>query len=409
MTQRALVIQMARFGDLIQSKRLVRTVLAQGYETHLLVDHSLLQLAHAVYPECEAHAINAHGAAKPDLGALQRIFHELKTLDFTRVYNLNYSGLSFATSALFPGERVRGYRQQDGQALRGGWMDLAFRWTRRRQMSPINLVDFWGGLAESPVAAEQVNPAATPKGGGLGVVLSGRNARRSLPPEALVSVILALRQRLGAKRVVLLGSSAEQSVARDVNLHAPANLQQSLVNLAGKTDWSALIEEVGGLDLLLTPDTGTMHLAAHLGTPVEAVFLASAWTWETGPYGAGHRVWQSLSACSPCVESQPCSCGLECLTPFTSREFLRMLATGKENAPPEFAAKMLGLETSFDALGQAYSPFLGEDPWAATRRGLRALLAERLGQVKSETRTIPPTDRNELAQKLYAERDWMLP
>ena len=36
------------------------------------------------------------------------------------------------------------------------------------------------------------------------------------------------------------------------------------------------------LDVLLTPDTGIMHLAAHLGVPVFAFFLSSAWCHETG-------------------------------------------------------------------------------------------------------------------------------
>ena len=39
--------------------------------------------------------------------------------------------------------------------------------------------------------------------------------------------------------------------------------------------------------LIVTNDTGTMHLAAGLGVPVLALFLATAQPWDTGPYREG--------------------------------------------------------------------------------------------------------------------------
>ena len=55
---RYLVIQLARFGDLLQTKRLLRSLQADG-EVHLLVDDSLKSLAHIVYPGIEVHGIAA--------------------------------------------------------------------------------------------------------------------------------------------------------------------------------------------------------------------------------------------------------------------------------------------------------------------------------------------------------------
>lgn len=54
-------------------------------------------------------------------------------------------------------------------------------------------------------------------------------------------------------------------------------------NLVGKTDWNALIQEVSSLDLLLTPDTGTMHLAASLGVPVLAFSSPRPGAMKQGP------------------------------------------------------------------------------------------------------------------------------
>jgi ADP-heptose:LPS heptosyltransferase len=43
---------------------------------------------------------------------------------------------------------------------------------------------------------------------------------------------------------------------------------------------------------MVTGDTGPMHCAAALGTPVVALF-GPTWPECTGPWGSGHRVIQS--------------------------------------------------------------------------------------------------------------------
>lgn len=57
---RQLVIQLARFGDLLQTARLIDSLCAQG-ETHLLTDRSLTALAALIYPGVHVHAVPAHG------------------------------------------------------------------------------------------------------------------------------------------------------------------------------------------------------------------------------------------------------------------------------------------------------------------------------------------------------------
>lgn len=54
--KQVLIVQLARMGDLLQSKRLVLSVLAeQNTKAHLLVDESLKALAETLYPECHVH------------------------------------------------------------------------------------------------------------------------------------------------------------------------------------------------------------------------------------------------------------------------------------------------------------------------------------------------------------------
>lgn len=401
--KRFLIIQLARFGDLVQTKRLLRSLLrADNAEVHLCIDGSLEELARLVYPEAKVHAIVAHGAGAPDrlvevLERNRRVFSSLASQRFDEVYNLNYSGLSFALSRLFPPETVRGYVSDAGQNLKDSWTAMAFRWMRQRRMASINLADFWAHLATKPLDPQGVNPLATPRGGGLGVVLAGRNQRRSLPPRVLAEVAQTVAASRGMSRLVLLGAKGELPMARELLLALRPSVAERVENLCGRTGWPELIEEVSGLDLLLTPDTGTMHLAAHLGTPVMAFFLSSAWCPETGPYGPGHMVWQAMTPCAPCLESAPCGLGLACLPPFASPEFLRLLA-GKGTGE---GLAVAGLHSALDTLGATWRPFHADLPSASERERFRRFLAYHLGLNTDCAADV------ELAEQLYLERDWM--
>lgn len=90
-------------------------------------------------------------------------------------------------------------------------------------------------------------------------------------------------------------------------------------NLVGKTRLSELITHLRGCRMLLTNDTGTMHLAAALGTPTVSIF-GSTDPILTGPLGNQHTVIQHLVPCSPCFERE-CPFGhYDCMQKITPEE-----------------------------------------------------------------------------------------
>ena len=94
---------------------------------------------------------------------------------------------------------------------------------------------------------------------------------------------------------VLVGTEKDAPIGAEI----AAKLDGKCTNLIGKTSLAELIECLRGCALLLTNDTGTMHLAAFLGVPVVAIF-GSTEPLLTGPLGAGHRVIRRHVECSPC-------------------------------------------------------------------------------------------------------------
>lgn len=401
-----LVIQLARFGDLIQTKRLLASLCAKDASVHLCVDTSLAPLARLVYPDVVLHPIVAHGTGLSGAEAIRTMlvdnrhaFAELKTIDFDTVYNLNFSGLNFRLAALFDPDRVKGYAWHNGQEIIGLWASMAMRWSESRRIG-INLMDFWAGYCKDMISPNKVNPLATSKGNGIGVVLAGRESRRSLPVDIISHIISTLVSSHKADAIYLLGGNAEIGTGQAVLKQLPPAAQGKTENLAGKTNWADLVDIVGSLDTLLTPDTGTMHLAAHLGTPVNAFFLSSAWCFETGPYGEGHTVFQAITECLPCLETHPCRYDLKCLNGFSDPAFQRFLVTRKPEHLPD---NLIAFTSRFDSLGQVYAPTAGNDPDADQRKTFREFIWQYLSGCGGSISDLDAL----LAQRIYSERDWI--
>jgi len=86
-------------------------------------------------------------------------------------------------------------------------------------------------------------------------------------------------------------------------------------SLAGRTTLKELAALYERVTVLITTDTGPMHLAAATGAPVVALFGPTA-PWRTGPFGEGHRILRADIACSPCLKRQ-CDRGHACMTQIT--------------------------------------------------------------------------------------------
>lgn len=84
-------------------------------------------------------------------------------------------------------------------------------------------------------------------------------------------------------------------------------MQRPGLDLSGKTSLRQLAALYQRSRLVVSTDTGPMHLAAAMGTPVVALFGPTA-PWRTGPSGPGHRVVRAPARCAPCFKRR-CEAG----------------------------------------------------------------------------------------------------
>ncbi len=80
-------------------------------------------------------------------------------------------------------------------------------------------------------------------------------------------------------------------------------MKTGAVNLGGKTSLRELAALYKMARMVVTTDSGPMHIAAAVGTPVVALFGPTD-PARTGPYGSGHRVIRTGLPCSPCFRKQ---------------------------------------------------------------------------------------------------------
>jgi heptosyltransferase-1 len=106
-----------------------------------------------------------------------------------------------------------------------------------------------------------------------------------------------LAERLLEKgfQVVFTGSKEDRPF---INEMAGA-LGSSGIRLDGRTTLKVLAAVYRSASVVVSTDTGPMHLAAAVGTPVVALFGPTA-PRRTGPYGESHVVLRAGVSCSPC-------------------------------------------------------------------------------------------------------------
>jgi len=113
----------------------------------------------------------------------------------------------------------------------------------------------------------------------------------------------------------VIGSPAEKAIGIEFErLYQGADCR----NLVGQTSIDEMIAELKQCDLLLTNDTGTMHLAAFFGIPTVSIF-GSTEPRLTSPIGKGHRILRRHVDCSPCF-LRDCPLDFRCMTEVTVEE-----------------------------------------------------------------------------------------
>jgi lipopolysaccharide heptosyltransferase II len=145
------------------------------------------------------------------------------------------------------------------------------------------------------VPAEIKARLGPPSGPMIGVHPSGGRESKQWHVDRFAAVARELATSRGAT-IVLTGHEGDRPIV-DAVMRDLAGIK--VVDAAGKMDVPTLAAVLERLDLLVTGDTGPMHLAAAVGTPVVALFGPSH-PARYGPRASVERIVRVDLPCSPC-------------------------------------------------------------------------------------------------------------
>ncbi len=109
----------------------------------------------------------------------------------------------------------------------------------------------------------------------------------------------AIKERLSAE-VIFTGSQRDRAAIG----HIVSNMKTRALNLAGMTNLKELAYLYQKCAIVISTDTGPMHVAAAMGSPVVVALFGPTSPLRTGPYGIEHRVIRAGLECSPCFKKR---------------------------------------------------------------------------------------------------------
>ena len=113
------------------------------------------------------------------------------------------------------------------------------------------------------------------------------------PPANFAQVIDALRNRYGCK-IILIGSSREKQVSQEV----AALCAEGIIDITGETTVGQLAALLSQCSLLVSNDSGPVHIAAGVGIPVVSIFTRNQ-------PGINPERWRPLGERSKVVSVSP--------------------------------------------------------------------------------------------------------
>lgn len=330
--KRFLIIHLSRLGDMLQSLpaiKLLKEENPRSRVTYLGITEFCQILKNAPWIDnlvtIPWHEIGAvmgeHDEVRVE--ALDHLFKRIPELndEYEAVINLTHNWVSAYLSDKVKANEKRGrvFSENNEIKVSGRWGKYLFAMVRNQGDNPFNLVDIYMGMAgvtNRPAASYlPTNPAVddsalsylTDLGCDTGRVSVGfqlgtTKLNKKWPLESFVELGRILSQDLNAQ-IILFGSEGEREFADRFKDLA----DYPFISLIGQTDLGEIGSYLKQVDVLVSNDTGPMHIAAAVGTKVVGIFSGIAYYGVGGPYGSGNIAIQSNYPCAPCTGSTACS------------------------------------------------------------------------------------------------------
>ncbi|MHB1605818.1 MAG: glycosyltransferase family 9 protein [Leptospirales bacterium] len=338
-TRSVLVVALTRMGDLYELYPMVAALKERDPDCRIFLAVyrefvgvlGPLDLFSGIFP-VDAHSLRCRILSGDNpletYQTLKGWLSEVNGLDLDLLINLTPNRIGAVLGYLIRARDKRGlHMTADGfRAHYGVWVPYLSTLVRNRLYNSLNLSDLFLKIAGvnaprsiSPFISCQARNTVLERlrKEGVGIndpILSfatGASVElKRWPVRSFAHVIRRLLSEDSSRVIVLLGSG-ESDIGRNRKIReevgiAESSLSSRLLDWTGRTSVDELFSILSLSSILVSNDTGTMHAAALLKTPVVCLSFANLFYPETGPWANGNVVIHSLAPCAPCGSDSRC-------------------------------------------------------------------------------------------------------
>ena len=321
-----LLLNLTRMGDIVQKTPTVVGLkeLYPGAKVSVLVNTSFAEICNGmpfidrVFRLDKSELIkkirDPNGSLVQKVREIEQCLAPVREIEYDLVLNLTHSRASAILLHLLRTKEIRGITMdsEGHRLIRHPWMNYFFCAVSNRAYNSFNLVDMYlkaaginsrGRVLQLEVFSEDERFASNFLGERgiratdvlIGLQPGASNQSRCWPVRNYAALADRLIREAGAK-VIFFGGPGEKSLSETII----KEMKEAPLEAVAQTTPLQLAALLRRCRVLVSPDTGPMHIATAVGTRVVALFLNTAFYPETGPYGDGHLVLHSKISCYPC-------------------------------------------------------------------------------------------------------------
>ncbi len=340
---RALIIQLARLGDLLQTVPAIAALKEEEpcLELDLLcpapvakIGRLLPQIRQVLEWDGTWWRKQAQQAERSfgfdHVKEAERLLRSSTADRYDRVYVLNQHPRALLAASLL-GEEMIGPRFDCFDGHLTPWAAYIRRVATTGISHRVHLADAFCGLCQvrptgqaiairQPAEALRADLAEIGRGDGpwIGLIVGAGDPMRFVPIGVWRELIARFLSLSPQGRLVLLGDRHETERAQQIQDGLSSSMLGRVWDLTGRTTLTELASVLSRCERVVGADTGPLHLAAAVGSRVVGWYFAKARVHETGPYGSGHVVWQAENVKRPEQELRGSS---ECGDPMSLTEW----------------------------------------------------------------------------------------
>lgn len=382
MNKHVLIINITRMGDLIQMVPLLSRLEEEwpGVGIDLIVDTEFAHVASLIPGIRQVWTFDfqllmdeSRVRARDVVDLYQNLArwaHQLLQINYDRVVNLTFNRRSAFLVKFFgcPDERGMTTAQDGSCVVKNSWMKYFVDFHLYRQLNRFNIVDLFALGGSGPGSFHPIRLQTPPhmhdwartylrKSGNpdvwIGVQIGASDPMKAWRPKYFGHVMAQLSRHRQVGFLLIGTKKEEAEVQEALQCYREAKGGGILCEAVGQTTVPQLVSLLAQCQLMVTNDTGPMHLAVGVNIPVLNVSVGHVDFWETGPYGPGHWVIQPDIVCGPCGFDKICphhACKDQIIPHEVSQLCLHLLNDGPF---PDFSSRVRVYESGIneDQLG----------------------------------------------------------